>query len=131
VSDDWRGTIGQIDRDEMDEMLSQGIVCHLAVLDDAGWPYVVPVWFEWDRDAGVFWIIPRKKSAWAAFMAREPRVAYTNDTPEPPYRKVAAQGVAEVIEEPNIGGRWVEIARRMSVRYLGPHGPDYLEPTLD
>jgi len=34
------------------------------------------------------------------------------------------------LEEPNIGGRWVEIATRMSVRYLGEHGPQYLEPTL-
>jgi hypothetical protein len=24
----------------------------------------------------------------------------------------------------------VEIARRMSLRYLGEHGPEYLEPTL-
>jgi PPOX class probable F420-dependent enzyme len=131
VSDDWRGTIGAIQRMEMDKMLAEGIVCHLAVIDEDGWPYVVPVWFEWDPDDQVFWIIPRQKSAWAAFMAREPRVALTIDTPEPPYRKVAAQGIAEVVEEPNVGGQWVEIARRMSVRYLGPHGPDYLVPTLD
>jgi PPOX class probable F420-dependent enzyme len=131
VSDDWRGTIGAIEREEMDEMLTGGIVCHLAVVDEGGWPYVVPVWFEWDPVDDVFWIIPRQKSAWATFMAREPRVALTIDTPEPPYRKVAAQGIAEVVEEPNVGGQWVEIARRMSVRYLGPHGPDYLVPTLD
>ena len=43
---------------------------------------------------------------------------------------VLVKGEAEVIEEPNLGGRWVEIARRMSVRYLGEHGPDYLQPTL-
>jgi len=36
-----------------------------------------------------------------------------------------------VIEEPNVGGQWVEIARKMSYRYLGEHGPDYLVPTLD
>lgn len=131
MSEDWRGTIGAIGREEMDEMLAQGIVCRLAVLDDDGWPYVVPVWFEWDPDEGVLWVIPRERSAWARYMVREPRVAFTIDTPEPPYRKVAAQGIAEVVEEPNVGGAWVEIARRMSVRYLGPHGDDYLEPTLD
>lgn len=129
--EDWRGTIGQLDRKEMDNLLDQGIVCRLAVLDEQGWPYVVPVWFEWDADEEVFWIIPRQKSAWAEYMARDPRVAFTIDTPEPPYRKIAAQAVAEVVEEPNTGGRWVEIARRMSVRYLGSNGPDYLVPTLD
>jgi len=131
MSADWRGTIGQIDREEMDQMLAEGIVCHLAVLDGEGWPYVVPVWFEWDAADGVFWIVPREKSSWATYMAANPRVALTIDTPEPPYRKVAAQGLAEVVEAPNVGGRWVEIARRMSLRYLGTHGPDYLVPTLD
>lgn len=131
MSEDWRGTIGTIERQEMDEMLKQGIVCRLAVLDDEGWPYVVPVWFEWDPDEQVFWVVPRQKSAWGRYMAREPRVALTIDTPEPPYRKVAAQGIAEVVEEPNTGGAWVAIAERMSIRYLGPHGADYLQPTID
>jgi hypothetical protein len=41
-----------------------------------------------------------------------------------------AEGRAEVVEEPNLGGRWVEITRRMSYRYLGPNGPTYLESTM-
>lgn len=128
---DWRGEIGWMDRQDMVELFGGDALCRLAVLDDRGWPYVVPVWFEWDEREGAFWIIPRQKSAWAAYMKRDSRVALTIDTPQPPYRKVVAQATAEVVEEPNVGGRWVEIARRMSVRYLGPHGPDYLEPTLD
>jgi hypothetical protein len=46
-------------------------------------------------------------------------------------RKVLVKGMAELVEEPNVGGRWVEIATEMSVRYLGPKGPRYLEPTLN
>lgn len=130
-ADDWRGKIGWMDRQEMEDLFATGTVARLAVLDEAGWPYVVPIWFEWDAEESVFWVIPRQKSAWARHMARDPRVALTIDTPEPPYRKVAAQGIATLVEEPNVGGRWVEIARRMSTRYLGPHGPDYLVPTLD
>ena len=45
-------------------------------------------------------------------------------------RKVIAQCRAEIVEEPNVGGAWVPIAERMSVRYLGENGPKYLEPTL-
>jgi hypothetical protein len=41
------------------------------------------------------------------------------------------KGVAELVEAPNVDGRWVEIARDMSYRYLGVHGTTYLEPTLD
>lgn len=131
MTEDWRGTIGTIARADMDALLEEGVLCRLAVLDGEGWPYVVPVWFEWDVDDEVFWVVPREKSAWARYMANDPRVALTIDTPAPPYRKIAAQGRAEVVERPNIGGRWVEIARRMSRRYLGEHGPDYLEPTMD
>ena len=31
-----------------------------------------------------------------------------------------------MVEQPNAGGRWVEIAEKMSYRYLGPNGPTYL-----
>lgn len=128
---DWRGTIGTMARREMDEFLAGNTLARLATLDDAGWPYVQPAWHQWEPEAGVFWVIAREKSAWAAFMKRDPRVALTIDSAEAPYLKVAMQGTAETVEEPNVGGRWVEIARRMSLRYLGEHGPDYLVPTLD
>jgi hypothetical protein len=46
-------------------------------------------------------------------------------------QKVIADGVAEVVEEANVGGQWVEVATRMTYRYLGENGPSYLEPTLN
>jgi hypothetical protein len=64
-------------------------------------------------------------------MAKDGRVALTIDGETRPYRKVALQGTAEVIETPNVGGQWVEIAKKMATRYLGEHGPDYIVPTLD
>jgi hypothetical protein len=70
------------------------------------------------------------KSAWAEYLANDPRCAITVDE-EGALRKVIAQCEVELIERPNLGGKWVEIAERMSVRYLGPNGPKYLEPTLD
>jgi PPOX class probable F420-dependent enzyme len=127
----WRGKIGLMDQQEMDEFLAGGNLARLAVLDDKGWPYVQPVWYQWDPAEGIFWIVARKKSAWAAFMQRDGRVALTIDGETRPYRKVALQGSAEVIEEPNVGGQWVEIAKLMASRYLGEHGPDYIVPTLD
>ena len=116
----------------MDEFLAGGDLCRLAVLDERG------LALRRSRSGtsgipseGVFWIVARKKSAWAGHMPRDARVALTIDGDTRPYRKVAVQGTAEVVEEPNVGGRWVEIARRMAVRYLGEHGPDYIVPTLD
>jgi nitroimidazol reductase NimA-like FMN-containing flavoprotein (pyridoxamine 5'-phosphate oxidase superfamily) len=124
----WRGKVGRLERDELDGFLSEGHLARLACLDGDGWPYVVPVWHEWDGQG--FWVIPRMKSAWAAYLRDSPRCAVTVDETGT-LRKVIVQGEARLIEEPNVGGRWVEIAERMSVRYLGENGPKYLEPTLN
>jgi len=49
---------------------------------------VVPWWHEWDGDS--FWVVPREKSAWARFLAREPRCSTTVDE-DGRQRKVVAQ----------------------------------------
>ena len=74
--------------------------------------------------------MPRERSSWARHLQRDPRCALTVDEAGR-QRKVIAQCRAELVEEPNVGGRWVGIAERMSTRYLGVNGPKYLEPTLD
>jgi hypothetical protein len=127
VSDDWRGKVGPMQAEEIEAFLEEPIFARIAMLDSEGWPYVVPVWHEWAE--GRFWVIGRKRSGWALNLAADPRCAVTIDE-DGGQRKVIAQCRAELIEEPNVGGRWVPIAERMSVRYLGEHGPDYLEPTL-
>jgi nitroimidazol reductase NimA-like FMN-containing flavoprotein (pyridoxamine 5'-phosphate oxidase superfamily) len=123
----WRGQVGRLTAAEMEEFLAGNILCRLAVLDPDGWPYIIPVWFQY-KDGG-YYIIPRERSVWANYMARDPRVSLVIDETGR-QRKVMVRGEAEMIEEPNIGGKWVEIAREMSLRYLGPNGPSYLEPTL-
>ena len=114
-------------RDELDAFLARPLLCRLACLDLDGWPYVVPVWFEWDG-AG-FWIIPRKRSAWADYLAADPRVGLSIDHEDG--RRVVCQGTARLAERPTVGGRWVDIGRRMAARYRGEAGVAYLEATLD
>jgi hypothetical protein len=129
TGEEWRGKVGKLSQEELDAFLARGNVARLGVIDDNGWPYVVPTWYQW-ADGG-FYIIPRARSAWAKYMVSNQRVGLAIDTPDPPYVKVHVQGLAELAEEPNVGGRWVEIANEMSVRYLGPDGPKYLVPTLN
>ena len=124
----WRGKVGKMSQEEMEAFLAEGVIARLGCLDDEGWPYVVPTWFHY-ADGG-FYIIPRERSAWAAYMKRDDRVALAIDEGSR-LRKVMVKGRAELIEEPNVGGRWVEIANQMAYRYLGEHGPDYLVPTLN
>lgn len=127
---DWRGKIGGMDPAEVTSFLNGGVLARLATLDGNGHPYIVPIWYEWEPDEGIFWIIAREKSKWAKMLIDNPRVALSIDEDVSPLRKVFVQGRAELVEEPNVGGAWVPIAERMSVRYLGERGPDYIVPKL-
>ncbi len=126
-SEEWRGKVGKLSDEELNEFLSTDAICRLGVLDPDGWPYVVPIWFLY-KDGG-FYIIPRERSVWAEYMANDPRVYLTIDETGR-QRKVMVKGEAQLLERPNVGGKWVDFANEMSVRYLGPNGPSYLVPTL-
>lgn len=128
TDESWRGKVGRLGEDEIAAFLAEPVIARLGCLDGDGWPYVVPCWQEWDGDA--FWVVPRERSAWARHLEHDPRCHITVDE-DGRQRKVLARCEAELVERPNVGGRWVAIAERMSTRYLGPDGPRYLEPTLD
>jgi nitroimidazol reductase NimA-like FMN-containing flavoprotein (pyridoxamine 5'-phosphate oxidase superfamily) len=127
-SEEWRGKTGPLSDEELEEFLSTDVICRLGVLDEEGWPYVVPVWFHYSD--GGFYIVPRERSNWAEYMANDPRVFLTIDEAGR-QRKVLVKGEAQLIERPNIGGKWVDHANEMSKGYLGPNGPSYLVPTLN
>ena len=126
-NDSWRGKVGRMSDQEVKTFLDGPHLCRLACLDDEGWPYIVPLWYQYSD--GGFYVIPRARSVWAKHIQRDPRINICVDIWET-MQKVMAKGKAEIVEEPNTGGRWVEVATEMSLRYLGEDGPKYLEPTL-
>jgi hypothetical protein len=123
----WRGKVRGLTDEETEAFLARGVLLHLACLTPDGSPYAAVCWHEW-RD-GAFWVVPRQRSRWGEYLARDPRVSVLVDDAAT-LEKVFGEGTAEVVEQPNVGGRWVEVARRMSFRYLGENGPTYLESTL-
>ncbi len=128
ADESWRGQVGRMIDEQMARFLAEGVVCRLGCLDEEGWPYVVPVWFHY-ADGG-YYIIPRERSAWARYLQRDGRVFLSIDDPTPPLRKVLVKGTAELVEEPNVGGRWVPICREMALRYFGESGLTYFEKSL-
>jgi hypothetical protein len=126
-AESWRGKVGVLHQEEIAQFLSGPMVARLASLDAGGWPYVIPCWQEWD--AVGWWVIPRERSVWAYNLERDPRCAVTVDESGGQQRKIVAQCTARLVERPNVGGRWVEIGKRMAVRYLGENGMRYFEPT--
>lgn len=133
----WRGEIGAMEPERRDLFLDGDSLVRVGAIDDEGRPYVLPLWYHWDGEA--FWFVIRERAAIARFMRDRPSIGLVIDEMEvndPEHGrqfaapKVFAQGEAMLIEEPNLGGQWVEIAKKMAVRYLGEHGPDYIVPTL-
>jgi PPOX class probable F420-dependent enzyme len=100
------------------------IFAKVGTIGEDGWPNVNPAWYEYDGQA--FWLVTKELAAFCANMRRDPRVTLCIDNPEPPYRRVIVRGRAEFPS-----GDWVELARNMVLRYLGPGGLDYFEATLD
>lgn len=112
---------------ELSDFLNSNVLCRLGCLDKDGYPYVIPVWFQY-ADGG-FYIIPRARSKWASYMKADARVSLCLDRESG--ERVLVKGQAKVIEEPNIGGKWVAIAREMATRYSGEAGLTYLDATMN
>jgi nitroimidazol reductase NimA-like FMN-containing flavoprotein (pyridoxamine 5'-phosphate oxidase superfamily) len=142
MAEEFRGKLGALDKEEMDQFLAGSALARLACLKPDGSPYVIPVWYQWDGSS--FWFVGRQRSAWCEYIKKDGRVSIVIDsdhsgsdlpgTAEEGQKieipKVFVEGTAEVVEEPNIGGQWVQVAETMSYRYLGPDGPTYLVSTL-
>ena len=137
MAENWRGKIGPMTKDRMDLYLKGNANVRIAAIDDRGMPHIVPAWYHWDGEA--FFFVLRERAEIAKLLERRPEVGIVIDEGsvadeandrffEMP--KVWAQGRAEVLEKPNTGGKWVEYASAMAVRYLGPNGPEYISASL-
>ena len=68
----WRGDkLGPMSRAEVDSFLAGPWLARLACLKPDGAPLVVPAWYHWDGTA--FWLVARKKSQCAHYIAADPR----------------------------------------------------------
>jgi PPOX class probable F420-dependent enzyme len=115
---------------ELREFLSGPWIAKLGTLAADGWPYVAPVWFEYDGEG--FVIIGRERAAWVEHIRRDGRVALCIDDPDGAHARVTVQGRAEVGGGPSVRGPWLPTARRMAARYMGGEsGSAYMERTLD
>jgi hypothetical protein len=119
---DWRGQrLGGMTVAEIDAFLAGPWLARLACLRDDGWPYVVPVWYHWDSEA--FWVVARKRSEWAHYIAADPRVSLVVDEPDPPIRKVICEGRAEIAEwgvGPYLDNGKTSIWNRIGEEHTGP-----------
>lgn len=91
----------------------------LSTLSPKGAPITSAVWFAlFDDEIVISTPADRPKARNARLDAR---VSFIVDTKEMPYRGVAIEGRAEVVEDPD-----KSLMRGIAMRYLGPELPDYM-----
>ena len=90
------------------------IPLRLALIDGAGSPWAMSLWFLPEEDA--LWCATDARSKLAAYVAAQPRCGFEVAGDAPPYRGVRGKGGWEIV--PERGG---EVLRRLLDRYaIGP-----------
>jgi len=127
--------IGGLDGDEIARFLAEPWNARIATVTAEGWPYLTPVWYEFDRDGPAFLVVGRERAEWVGHVRANPRVAlHVADDVHAQHTRVLVQGTAKIAEgpvAPSASPAILELTRRLSLRYLGPNGPTYAERTID
>jgi hypothetical protein len=127
--------IGRLTDEEIDDFLIQPWKIRLAVVTPENRPYIVPLWYEFDPSARVFYIVARQRSKYVQYIQHNPLVALqAADDFHLENTRIMVEGIADILtgpvlpfEDPKTG----EIVTSMSRRYMGVEGPAYAQSTAD
>jgi nitroimidazol reductase NimA-like FMN-containing flavoprotein (pyridoxamine 5'-phosphate oxidase superfamily) len=127
--------IGGLTETELLAFIAHSWNGRIATITRDGWPYITPVWYEFDLDARRFLVVGREHTRWVGHIRDNPRVAFhIADDAHAQHTRVLVQATAEIVEgpvAPRRSPRLLDLTHRLSLRYLGPDGPSYAERTLD
>ena len=103
---------------EIAGLLNLAIPAHLATLDPAGFPRVLPIWFLWEE--GIFYLSSGPESRHGQDLARDPRAGLCITIEESqtqagyrPFRQIMVRGYAQV--QPDTDAIW---ARKLISKYI-------------
>lgn len=126
---------GKLTAAELDEFLKQPWNARLATVTPEGRPYVTPVWYAYQGDQGVFYVVARERAAYVEHIRRNPAVAlHIADDVHLEHTRVLVEGQARISKEPipPADDPWLrDMVDDMAVRYMGPEGPTYAAKTFD
>lgn len=126
--------IGKLTDSELDEFLAAPWNARLATITPDDTPYIVPVWFEFDSDDRVFYVVARSRSAYVDHMQNSPAVAmHIADDVHLEHTRVLIEGTAEILAGPVIpedDDQLRDMVVSMARKYMGEPGPEYAERTM-
>ena len=103
---------------ERADLLNLAIPAHLATLDPAGFPRMIPIWFLWED--GIFYLSSGPQSRHVQDLARDPRAGLCITVEEGqteagyrPFRQIMVRGYAQV--QPDTDEIW---ARKLIGKYI-------------
>lgn len=103
---------------EIADLTALAIPAHLATLDPAGFPRVIPIWFLWEE--GVFYLSSGPQSRHVQDLVRDPRAGLCitveesqTETGYRPFRQIMVRGKASV--QPDTNASW---ARKLIGKYI-------------
>lgn len=126
--------VGPLTRAEIDAFLAHPWNARLATVTPQHEPHVVAVWYRFDPEQRVFYVVPRARSAFVQHITHNPRVVlHIADDAHLEHTRVIIHGRAEIVEGPvapehhsNLRGLVLDLARA----YMGERGPEYAGRTL-
>lgn len=103
---------------EIADLLNLAIPAHLATLDPAGFPRIIPIWFLWED--GNFYLSSGPQSRHVQDLGRDPRAGLCitveegqTETGYRPFRQIMVRGYADV--QPDTDAIW---ARKLISKYI-------------
>lgn len=103
---------------EIADLTGLAIPAHLATLDPAGFPRVLPIWFLWEE--GCFYLSSGPQSRHVQDLTRDPRAGLCitveesqTETGYRPFRQIMVRGTADVL--PDTNASW---ARKLIRKYI-------------
>lgn len=118
ATDDTPTPVRTLTPQERADVLNLAIPAHLATLDPAGFPRIIPIWFLWED--GIFYLSSGPQSRHVQDLARDPRAGLCITVEEGqteagyrPFRQIMVRGYAHV--QPDTDASW---ARKLIGKYI-------------
>jgi nitroimidazol reductase NimA-like FMN-containing flavoprotein (pyridoxamine 5'-phosphate oxidase superfamily) len=125
--------IGKLDEAEIATFLAEPWNARIATTTPEGWPYMTPIWYDYETERRTFLLVGREHAEWVRYVRVNPKVALlVADDLHAEHTRVNVQGLAEIINGPIAPTDHPELAatvERMALHYLGPGGSAYARLT--